>query len=94
MRYSCDRIESQILLLADTFFSIKDYETASSHYKLVKDDFKSDRSYMHYLHCNLMLAICHGLTDPNKPKDRSEYIEAIVQAVAQPQYVNLTYMYE
>ena len=41
-----------------------------------------------------MLAICHGLTDPNKPKDRSEYIEAIVQAVAQPQYVNLTYMYE
>ena len=42
-RYRYDRIESQILLLADAAFSMRDYDTAMSMYRLVKDDFKADK---------------------------------------------------
>lgn len=38
-----DRIESQIRLLADSAFLMRDYETAVSMYRMVRDDFKSDR---------------------------------------------------
>lgn len=38
-----DRIESQIRLLADSAFLMRDYETAASMYRMARDDFKSDR---------------------------------------------------
>lgn len=43
VKYRSDKIESQILLLADTSFIVKDYETAASMYRLVRDDYKSDK---------------------------------------------------
>ena len=41
VRYRFDTIEAQIRLLADTTFSMRDYETALSMYRLARDDFKS-----------------------------------------------------
>lgn len=43
VRYKYDRIESQTVLLADTFFLIKDYDNALQLYKSVKDEYKSDK---------------------------------------------------
>ena len=40
----------------------QDYECAASMYKLVKDDFKSDKSVLHLAHASLMAAICHTIT--------------------------------
>jgi hypothetical protein len=65
VRYRYDRIEALILLLADTCFIIKDYETASSMYKLVKEDFRSDKSSLHLAHATVMGALCYIL-DPVK----------------------------
>ncbi|EKU19979.1 hypothetical protein NGA_2125000, partial [Nannochloropsis gaditana CCMP526] len=45
--YRFDRIESQIRLLADSLFVMQDYEAALGHYKLVRDDFKADKAWMH-----------------------------------------------
>lgn len=61
LRYRYDRIESQILLLADTSLSIKDYDTAASMYKLVRDDYRSDKSQLHLAHTALMLAVCQWI---------------------------------
>ena len=66
LRYKSDRIETQILLLADTYFIIKDYEMASSMYRLVKDDYKSDKSYLHLAHTTLMMAACTMITEPGR----------------------------
>lgn len=38
-----DRIESQIRLLADSAFVMRDYDTAAEMYRMARDDFKSDR---------------------------------------------------
>jgi len=56
VRYKYDRPEAQTLLLADLSFMLKDYETAISMYRLVKEDFKSDKCNMHYAHATLMIA--------------------------------------
>lgn len=66
LRYKSDRIESQILLLADTYFIVKDYESAASMYRLVKDDYKSDKSYLHLAHTTLMMAACTMITEPGR----------------------------
>lgn len=38
-----DRIESQIRLLADSAFVMRDFDTAAEMYRMARDDFKSDR---------------------------------------------------
>lgn len=38
-----DRIESQIRLLADSAFLMRDLDTAVAMYRMARDDFKSDR---------------------------------------------------
>ncbi|CAM9471536.1 unnamed protein product, partial [Ectocarpus fasciculatus] len=38
-----DRIESQIRLLADSAFLMRDLDTAVGMYRMARDDFKSDR---------------------------------------------------
>jgi hypothetical protein len=77
VKYRYDKIESQTLLLADLSFMLKDYETASSMYKLVKDDFKSDKSILHLCHCLLMSAICNMITEPNKYRDVYNILEQV-----------------
>lgn len=78
LRYKYDRIEQQILLLADTCFIIKDYETASSWYKLVKDDYKSDKSTLHLAHTQLMIAACTMLLEPGK-RDLIHQLDSVGQ---------------
>ncbi|GMF15279.1 unnamed protein product [Phytophthora lilii] len=60
--YKCDSIESQTRLLADTAFLVRDYELALQMYRLVRDDFKSDKSVFHCANVNEMIAICLLMT--------------------------------
>lgn len=43
VKYTYDQIESQVRLLADSLFLMKDYEAALSTYRLVKGDYASDK---------------------------------------------------
>lgn len=66
VRYRVDRIEAQILLLADTCFVARDYETALTMYKMVREDFRSDKSMIHLAHTCLMGIACNIATDTNR----------------------------
>ncbi|RLN48085.1 hypothetical protein BBJ28_00003043, partial [Nothophytophthora sp. Chile5] len=56
--YRCDSIEAQTRLLADTAFLVRDYELALQMYRLVRDDYKSDKSLLHSANANEMIALC------------------------------------
>ena len=56
--YKFDSIESQTRLLADSLFLMKDYESALSCYRLVKDDFKADKAMVYYASVQEMMALC------------------------------------
>ena len=43
VKYTYDQIESQVRLLADSLFLMKDYEAALSTHRLVKGDYASDK---------------------------------------------------
>jgi hypothetical protein len=64
VKYRYDTIECQVRLLADTLFLMKDYEAAYSMYRLVKDDFKQDKSWMHYASNQEMIALSLYILDP------------------------------
>jgi hypothetical protein len=64
VKYRYDTIECQVRLLADTLFLMKDYEAAYSMYRLVKDDFKQDKSWMHYASNQEMTALSLYMLDP------------------------------
>eukprot|EP01038_Epipyxis_sp_PR26KG_P005036 gene5036-7027_t len=81
IKYKYDKIESQILLLGDTSFIIKDYETAATMYRSVRDDFKSDKSMLHLAHTCLMLAACTMITEPNRQKDLHGHLEVLSQVL-------------
>ena len=57
--YRYDRIESQIRLLADTLFMMQDWEAALSNYKLVRDDYKSDKAWLHLGSVYEQIALCY-----------------------------------
>lgn len=79
VKYRFDKIESQILLLADTSFMIKDFETALAMYKLVRDDFKADKSLLHLAHTHLMMSACHVIAEPGKIKELHPDLETLGQ---------------
>jgi hypothetical protein len=79
VRYRYDRIESQILQLADSSFILKDYETAISMYKLVREDYKSDRSNLHLVHTYLMIAVSYLLSEPSRTRDILSHLETVTQ---------------
>ncbi|KAL7694846.1 putative TRAPP III complex, Trs85 protein [Plasmopara halstedii] len=56
--YKSDAIESQTRLLADTAFLVRDYELALQMYRLVREDYKSDKSMFHCANANEMIALC------------------------------------
>lgn len=60
--YRHDSIEAQTRFLADTGFLLGDYEFALSTYRLVREDYKTDKNMMHYAGVNEMIAICYALT--------------------------------
>ena len=64
VRYRFDSIESQTRLLADTLFLMRDYDAALSTYRLVKDDYKNDKAYVHYASVHEMMMLCmHSLNE-------------------------------
>jgi hypothetical protein len=81
VKYRYDKIESQTLLLGDLSFMLKDYETALSMYRLVRDDFKADKSLLHFSHSLLMSAICQIITEPNKYREVYGILDSISQCM-------------
>ena len=65
VKYRYDSIESQTRLLADTLFLMQDYEAALSIYRLIRDDFKSDKALSYYANVQEMMALCMYQMDPH-----------------------------
>eukprot|EP01035_Chromulina_nebulosa_P018359 gene18359-24055_t len=84
VKYKFDRSETQILLLADTSFIVGDYENAISMYKLVRDDYKSDRSNLHLAHTYLMIAISYMIYEPQRLREIQSQLEALTQLFVTP----------
>ena len=62
--YRYDSIESQTRLLGDTLFLLRDYDTALSMYRLIKDDYKQDRNWIYYGSVQEAMALCMYMIDP------------------------------
>ena len=77
VRYTSDKIESQMLLLADTYFALGAYEDAAGVYKMAKDDFNADKSLHHVAYCLLMLIINKSVAQASKTKERKEHIDQL-----------------
>lgn len=82
IKYRFDRIESQIMLLGDLSFMIKDYESAQSMYRLVKDDYRADKSNLHYAQVLLMNSICQIMSEPQKYKEIYQQVDMIGQCIS------------
>jgi len=81
LRYRADKIEAQILLLADTCFIARDYETALTMYKMVREDFKADKSMVHLARTCLMGIACNIATDTNR-RELGLQLESLSQILA------------
>jgi len=81
-QYRYDQIESQILLLADSALVMKDYETALSNYRLVRDDFKSDKALLHQGCCQVMVASCLQVLEGDGRSARREMEASLRDACA------------
>lgn len=64
VKYRYDSVESQTRLLADTLFLVQDYDAALSTYRLIRDDYKSDRALSYYANVQEMIALCMYRLDP------------------------------
>ena len=64
IKYRYDSIESQTLLLADTLFLLEDYENALSNYRLIRDDYKSDKALVQHGNVLEMMGLCMYQLDP------------------------------
>lgn len=53
VKYAFDQIESQVRLLADSLFLVKDYDAALSVYRLVKGDYSSDKVNLIVIACQI-----------------------------------------
>jgi hypothetical protein len=82
LKYRYDKIETQIMMLGDISFIIKDYETAISMYRLVRDDYKADKANLHYMQVVFMITVCQLLTEPQKYKEIFSQIESLGQCMA------------
>lgn len=90
VRYRYDRIEAQMLLLADTCFIVKDYENALNIYRTVKEDFRSDKSTLHLAHCLLMIIACHNVMDPGRRDivDQVEQLAIVLNNAIEPSHLS------
>ncbi|KDO27480.1 hypothetical protein SPRG_07069 [Saprolegnia parasitica CBS 223.65] len=66
--YRYDSIESNMLFLADMAFCIHDYDLALSMYRLVRDDYKTDKALLHCAHANECIALCLFLLRGSLPQ--------------------------
>ena len=81
IKYRYDSIESQTRLLADTLFLIHDYEAALETYRLVKDDYKQDKSLMNCATVYEMMALCLVLLDPGGNRNKREILQHLDSAL-------------
>jgi hypothetical protein len=77
-RYRYDRIESQVLLLAETEFQLGDYESALADYRIARDDFKTDKAGAHFLYSQVMVAACSHLSQAPS-RTVAGHLEAAIQ---------------
>jgi trafficking protein particle complex subunit 8 len=81
VQYRYDQIENQILTLADATFVMKDYETALSMFRLVKDDFKADKALLYQGSCHIMIAICLVVMDSDLRNTKREAESSLREAL-------------
>ncbi len=79
--YRYDAIESQTRLLADTLFLVKDFESALSMYRLVKDDYKHDNNMFHTASTYEMMALCLYLSDWQGDREKRDIIHYLESAM-------------
>ena len=83
VQYRYESIENQILLLADSALVMKDLETAHSNYRLVRDDFKSDKAFLHQGCTQVMIAHCLAVLEAGEGgRTRSREIESSLREAA------------
>lgn len=71
-------------LFVDLSFIVRDYETAISMYKLVRDDFKADRSNCHLIHTYLMTALSYVLGEQGRNRDVIAHLDAVKEMLQVP----------
>ena len=62
-RYYAQSIESNIRLLADLAFMVHDYEMALGLYRMVRDDYKGDKAWLHHAGACEMVALSQFMLD-------------------------------
>ncbi|XP_021845470.1 uncharacterized protein [Spinacia oleracea] len=61
--YTFSSIESQIRVLGDYAFMLRDYDLALSNYRLISMDYKLDKSWKRYAGVQEMMALAYFMTD-------------------------------
>jgi hypothetical protein len=79
--YDVNTIESQIRLLADLAFMVRDYELALSMYRMVRDDFKSDKAWHHFASASDMIGLTTYLSNGSHRDMMSAFEAAIAYHV-------------
>ena len=46
-------------------------------YKLVKEDFKADKSTLHLAHATVMIALSHMIMEPGKTRETAAQLEGL-----------------
>ena len=64
IKYRCDSIESQVRLLADTLFLVRDWDAALGMYRLIKEDYKADKAMLEYGSVSEMMGLATYMMDP------------------------------
>lgn len=77
-KYSYDTPEIQMRRMADFCFMMRDYETASSVYKLVYPDFKNNKDMIHTATCHEMIAWCTFLSGGSKKEIENNLSQAFL----------------
>ncbi|CAN6466715.1 unnamed protein product [Victoria cruziana] len=73
-KYSFSSPESQIRILGDYAFMLRDYELALSSYRLLSTDYKLDKAWKHYAGVQEMAGLCLFMLDQTR-KDAEYYME-------------------
>jgi hypothetical protein len=77
VKYPYDSTESQVRMLADTLFLVRDWEASLSMYRLIKDDYKSDRAMLEYASVNEMMALAtYHLDAVGRAQEAFSYMES------------------
>ena len=74
--YPWESTEAQIRLLADLAFVLQDYAFALSMFRLVREDYKSDKAWRHLGACLEMMALCLFMTEGSKSAQMGFLAEA------------------